>query len=81
MASSYLLTTSACIPIWGKLSDIWGRKPIILLAILSFLIGSLTCALADNLTVFLTGRAMQGVGFGGVLVLGYICVSDLFSMR
>lgn len=81
MASAYLLATAACIPLWGKLSDIWGRKPILLLVNILFLAGSLVCALAINLTMLLAGRAVQGVGGGGVIVLGQICVSDLFSVR
>ncbi|WEW59953.1 hypothetical protein PRK78_005435 [Emydomyces testavorans] len=81
MASSYLLANAACLPLWGKLSDIWGRKIIILLANILFLVGSLICALASNLAMFLAGRALQGVGGGGILILCQICVSDLFSTR
>lgn len=81
MASSYLLANAACIPLWGKISDIWGRKPIILLANFIFLVGSLICALAINLPMILAGRAIQGVGGGGIIVLAQICVSDLFSVR
>jgi MFS family permease len=81
MASSYLLATAASIPLWGKLSDIWGRKPILLLVNILFLAGSLICALSVDLAMLLAGRATQGVGGGGVLVLSQICVSDLFSER
>lgn len=81
MASSYLLANAACIPLWGKVSDIWGRKPIILMANFIFLVGSLICALAINLPMILAGRAIQGVGGGGIIVLAQICVSDLFSVR
>ncbi|KAI1912319.1 hypothetical protein LOZ61_003324 [Ophidiomyces ophidiicola] len=81
MASSYLLANAACLPLWGKLSDIWGRKIIILLANILFLVGSLICALANSLAVFLVGRALQGIGGGGIIILGQICVSDLFSVR
>ncbi|KMU80223.1 hypothetical protein CISG_08329 [Coccidioides immitis RMSCC 3703] len=81
MASSYLLANAACLPLWGKLSDIWGRKIIVLLANVVFLVGSLICALANSLAMFLVGRALQGIGGGGVIILGQICVSDLFSAR
>lgn len=81
MASSYLLANAACIPLWGKISDIWGRKPILLLANAIFLVGSLICALATKLTMILAGRAIQGVGGGGLIVLANISVSDLFSVR
>lgn len=81
IASSYLLANAACIPLWGKISDIWGRKPIILLANVLFLVGSLICALAKNLPMLLAGRAIQGIGGGGIIILANISVSDLFSMR
>jgi len=81
MASSYLLANAACIPLWGKISDIWGRKPIILFANAVFLVGSLVAGLANSLTMILVGRAIQGVGGGGIIVLNNICVTDLFSVR
>lgn len=81
MASSYLLANAACIPLWGKLSDIFGRKYMILLANFTFLIASLICALSVNLAMMLVGRAIQGVGGGGIVVLTNISVSDLFSVR
>jgi hypothetical protein len=81
IASSYLLANAACIPLWGKISDIWGRKPIILLANVWFLVGSLICALAKNMAMILAGRAIQGVGGGGIIIMANISVTDLFSMR
>ncbi|KAJ5377362.1 Efflux pump dotC [Penicillium cataractarum] len=81
IASSYLLANAACIPLWGKISDIWGRKPIILFANVWFLVGSLICALAKNMAMILAGRAIQGVGGGGIIILANISVTDLFSMR
>ncbi|KAE8134198.1 major facilitator superfamily domain-containing protein [Aspergillus pseudotamarii] len=81
MASSYMLANAAAVPLWGKISDIWGRKRILLLANFTFLVGSLICALAINLPMILVGRAIQGVGGGGIIVLVNICVSDLFSVR
>ena len=81
MASSYLLANAACVPVWGKVSDVWGRKPILLLVNSVFLVGSLICALAVNIAMILVGRSVQGVGGGGIIVLSYICVSDLFSVR
>ncbi|KAG2413790.1 hypothetical protein HFD88_002979 [Aspergillus terreus] len=81
MASAYMLANAACVPLWGKISDIWGRKPIILLANAVFLVASLICALAVNLPMILAGRALQGIGGGGIIVLANISVSDLFSVR
>ncbi|OAX77710.1 hypothetical protein ACJ72_07988, partial [Emergomyces africanus] len=81
MASSYLLGNAAVIPLWGKLSDIWGRKPIIVAANVLFLLSSLMCALAPNTATLIAGRAIQGIGGGGLVLLGQICVGDLFSQR
>ncbi|EEH48118.2 uncharacterized protein PADG_04202 [Paracoccidioides brasiliensis Pb18] len=81
MASSYLLGNASVIPLWGKLSDIWGRKPIIMCANILFLLASLTCALAPNTATLIAGRAIQGIGGGGLILLGQICVGDLFSQR
>lgn len=81
IGSSYILANSATIPIWGKVSDIWGRKPLLLLALLVFFIGSLVCSVGETMTLFLIGRAVQGLGAAGVLTLVNICVCDLFSMR
>ena len=81
IGSSYLLAASAATPTWGKISDIWGRKPIILLANSIFFVGSLISALSVNIRMLLAGRAIQGTAGGGLLVLANICISDLFSMR
>ncbi|RAH60740.1 MFS drug transporter [Aspergillus piperis CBS 112811] len=81
IASSYMLANAACVPLWGKISDVWGRKRIILIANFLFLVGSLICALAINLPMIISGRAIQGAGGGGIIVLANICVSDLFSVR
>ena len=81
MASSYLLANAACLPVWGKISDIWGRRLIILIANVLFLAGSLICALANDLAMFIGGRVVQGAGGGGLIVLAQICVSDMFSAR
>ncbi|PYI13487.1 MFS drug transporter [Aspergillus violaceofuscus CBS 115571] len=81
IASSYMLANAACVPLWGKISDVWGRKKIILIANFLFLVGSLICALAVNLPMIIAGRAIQGVGGGGIIVLANICVTDLFSVR
>jgi EmrB/QacA subfamily drug resistance transporter len=79
--SAYLLTNAASIPFWGKLSDVFGRKSILLTANLVFLGGSIICAVSVNAPMLVAGRAVQGLGGGGVVVLVHVCVSDLFSIR
>lgn len=81
IGSAYLLAAAAATPVWGKLSDIWGRKPILLLANLIFFVGSLIAAVSVSVDMLLIGRAIQGTGGGGLIILANICISDLFSMR
>jgi EmrB/QacA subfamily drug resistance transporter len=81
VGSAYLLGNAAFVPTWGKISDIFGRKPVLLAAVVIFWIGSLLCALANSMGMLIGARAIQGVGGGGIIVLPNICVSDLFSMR
>lgn len=81
IGSSYLLTQSAFTPLWGKLSDIFGRKPTVLLANVIFFVGSLVCALANGIPMLIAGRAIQGVGAGGLLVIVTIILGDLASPR
>ena len=81
IGSSYLLAAAASVPTWGKFSDIWGRKPILLVANTVFFVGSLIAALGINIHMLLAGRVIQGVGGGGLIILANICISDLFSMR
>ena len=66
---------------WGKISDIFGRKPVLLMANFVFFIGSLVAGLSINLGMLLAARAIQGIGGGGLLSLTNICIGDLFSPR
>ncbi|KAK0754291.1 major facilitator superfamily domain-containing protein [Schizothecium vesticola] len=81
IGSAYMLASAAMAPMWGKISDIWGRKPIMLVAVAVFWVGSLLCALSKNMPMLIAVRALQGVGGGGIIILVNICISDLFSMR
>ncbi|KIX99023.1 uncharacterized protein Z520_05484 [Fonsecaea multimorphosa CBS 102226] len=81
VGSAYLLANAASVPLWGKLSDIWGRKPIITFANGIFMAGSLVAALSNSIGLLIGGRVIQGIGGGGLITLVYICISDLFSMR
>jgi hypothetical protein len=81
IGSAYLLANAASVPSWGKFSDIWGRKPVILAAVAVFWVGSLLAALSVSMGMLIAARAVQGAGGGGIVVLVNICISDLFSMR
>ncbi|PQE17482.1 multidrug resistance fnx1 protein [Rutstroemia sp. NJR-2017a WRK4] len=81
VGSAYLLGNAAFVPVWGKVSDIFGRKHTLLVAVSIFLIGSLLCAVSQSMGMLIVARAIQGVGGGGAIVLPNICVSDLFSLQ
>jgi len=81
IGSAYLLANAASKPSWGKFSDIWGRKPVLLVACAVFFIGSLLAAVSNSIGMLIAARAIQGIGGGGLIILVNICISDLFSMR
>ena len=81
IGAAYLLANSAATPVWGKVSDIFGRKPVLLMANFVFFIGSLVAALSINIGMLLAARAIQGIGGGGLISLTNICIGDLFSPR
>ncbi|KAJ6028653.1 Efflux pump dotC [Penicillium herquei] len=81
IGGAYLLANAAGSCIWPQLSDIWGRKVILLIAVAWFFISSIICAVAVNMQMVIAGRAMQGVAAGGLLQLVTIIISDLFSVR
>ncbi|KAJ4263003.1 hypothetical protein NW762_006616 [Fusarium torreyae] len=81
IGTSFVLAHTASTPSWGKVSDIWGRKPMLLIANVIFFSGSLVCALVDDLAVFIAGRAIQGLGAAGMQTMVNICISDMFSQR
>ncbi|KAL8847572.1 MAG: hypothetical protein Q9221_007392 [Calogaya cf. arnoldii] len=81
IGGAYLLATAAAAPLWAKLSDIWGRKPILLAAVTSFAASSVVCARASSIEMLIIGRAFQGTAGGGLIQLVNIIISDIFSMR
>jgi hypothetical protein len=81
VGSAYLIAQSAATPIWGKVSDIFGRKPILLLTNAIFFVGSLLAGVSVNIDMLIAARAIQGIGGGGLITLVNIAISDLFSVR
>lgn len=81
IATSYLLSCSAFQPLFGKLSDIFGRKPLIIFCNLAFATGCLICGLSNSLWPIVIGRFITGIGGGGQSTLGTITMSDLVSLR
>ncbi|KAJ5508684.1 Major facilitator superfamily domain general substrate transporter [Penicillium freii] len=81
IGGAYLLANAASACIWAKLSDIWGRKPLLLLAVGLFFLTSIVCATAVDMNILIVGRSLQGVAGGGLLQIVTITISDLFSVR
>ncbi|KAI1764516.1 major facilitator superfamily domain-containing protein [Hypoxylon sp. FL1150] len=81
IGTAYLLPAAAATPPWGKISDIFGRKPILLAAIVFFFIGSLIGALSNNIQALIAARVIQGTGGGGILGLSATVIGDVFSPR
>ncbi|KQZ82012.1 MFS transporter [Mesorhizobium sp. Root157] len=77
IVTGYLLTATAMAPLYGKISDIYGRRPVIFAAILIFLAGSVISAMAPNMLVLVAGRAVQGLGGGGLFALTQTVIGDL----
>ncbi|KAL6239341.1 hypothetical protein BDW75DRAFT_198752 [Aspergillus navahoensis] len=81
IGGAYLLANAASGNIWANLSDIWGRKPILLSAVALFFVSSIICATAVDMAMLIVGRSLQGVAGGGLIQLILITISDLFSVR
>ncbi|KAF2832224.1 MFS transporter-like protein [Ophiobolus disseminans] len=81
IGGAFLLANAASGPIWAKLSDIWGRRPIVLAALAMFFASSAVCATAKTMQALIIGRAFQGAAGGGLILLVHVCISDLFSLR
>ena len=76
--TAYLLASTVIVPIYGKLSDIYGRKPFILSAIVLFLVGSVLSGLSRNMTQLVLFRAIQGLGGGAIFANAFAVVGDLY---
>ncbi|MBM7552944.1 MDR family MFS transporter [Thalassobacillus pellis] len=77
--SAYLLTNAATVLIFGKLSDIFGRKPIFLLGISLFLIGSTLCGFAGSMKMLIVFRLVQGLGAGALMPIATTIVGDIYT--
>lgn len=79
--SAYFLTATAVTPLYGKLADIRGRRPVLFAAVGIFLAASVACALAPNMGVLIAGRALQGLGGGGLIALAQTIIGDVVPPR
>ncbi|KAL6718186.1 hypothetical protein ACLMJK_004274 [Lecanora helva] len=81
IATAYFLTMTASQPLYGKLSDVFGRKPCLLFAYTMFGLGSLGCGITNSMAGLIAARAIQGVGGGGMLILVTVLLSDFIPLR
>jgi MFS family permease len=79
--TSFLLTSTVFQPVLGSFSHIFGRKPLIYFSLAFFGAGAIIAALANNFTVILVGRSLQGVGGGGIIALTEIVTTDMVPLR
>ncbi|MFN2540456.1 MAG: MDR family MFS transporter [Mycobacteriales bacterium] len=79
--SVYLLTQAVTVPIYGKLADIFGRKPLLVFGVVVFVISSLLCGVAWSMPTLIAARALQGIGAGAVQPIGLTIIGDLYSVE
>lgn len=79
--SAYMLASTTAVPIFGKLSDIYGRRPIYLISMAIFLTGSVLCAQAQSMPQLVAFRAVQGLGAGGLMPLAFTIIGDIFTFE
>jgi drug resistance transporter, EmrB/QacA subfamily len=79
--SAYLLTSTVTVPVWGRLSDLFGRRPLYLAAVIFFLVGSALSGASQTITQLILFRAVQGLGAGGLIPLTMTITGDIYTLR
>jgi len=79
--TAYLLASTAVAPVFGTLSDIYGRRAMIIVSLSLFIAGSVFCAIAPSITILILARGLQGLGGGGILPIVQTVISDLVTPR
>jgi EmrB/QacA subfamily drug resistance transporter len=79
--SVYLLTSTTTVPLYGKLADMYGRKPVFMVASGIFILGSALCGLAWDMPSLIAFRALQGIGAGAVLLISITIIGDIFKLE
>ncbi len=81
ITAAFLITSTVTAPLFGKLSDIFGRKKVFAASVIIFLAGSVLCGMANSMLFLVISRAVQGAGAGGMMPLSAVIASDLFPME
>jgi EmrB/QacA subfamily drug resistance transporter len=79
--SAYMLASTTTVPLYGKLSDLYGRRKLYVFAMALFLAGSILCGRANSMTSLIFARAMQGIGAGGIMPLAFILIGEMFTLE
>jgi EmrB/QacA subfamily drug resistance transporter len=79
--SGFLLTSTVTMPLWGRLSDLFGRRRVFLLGLTIFLVGSALSGLAQNMTELIGFRMLQGLGAGSLMTIGMTIIGELFALE
>lgn len=79
ITTAYLVSSTVMVPIYGKLSDLFGRKPVLVFGIVLFLVGSVACAASNTTPVLIASRALQGVGAAALFTSAFAVVADIFA--
>ncbi len=81
VVTAYMLAATASTPLWGKISDLYGRKPLFQIAILTFMVGSFLSGWSHNIEELIGFRAVQGLGGGGLMALAMATIGDVIPPR
>src|SRR5215203_701765 len=79
--SAYMLTSTTTVPLYGKISDLYGRRNLYVIAMALFLLGSILSGQAHSMTQLILARGLQGVGAGGIMPLAFILIGEMFSLE
>ncbi|HEX2832760.1 MAG TPA: MDR family MFS transporter [Thermoanaerobaculia bacterium] len=79
--SAYLLTSTVTVPVWGKLSDLFGRRLLFQIGVAVFLLGSAACGFSQTMTQLIVSRAVQGLGAGALVPLAMTIIGDIFTLE
>ena len=79
--AAYMVATTSTVPLYGKLSDLYGRRRLYVVAMALFLAGSVLCGMARSMLQLILARAVQGAGAGGIMPLAFILIGEMFNMQ
>jgi MFS family permease len=79
--AAFMLASTTTVPLYGKLSDLYGRRNLYVIAMALFLIGSVMCGNATSMTQLILARGLQGIGAGGIMPLAFILIGEMFTLQ